>query len=189
MVADTLYLFKRHLLHTMRMPIWIIVNIIQPLFYLTIFGQLFSRVVEIPGFEATSYLQFLTPGIVIMTALFGSFWSGMGLIEDLNEGVMDRLLVTPVRRASIITARVLHASFTVVTQAFIILVLAMFMGTQFPGGFLGMISILIFAALLGSGFSALSNGLALMTRRDETLIAIINFFGLPLTFLSTAFMA
>ena len=53
----------------------------------------------------------------------------------------------------------------------------------------GFAAILLLASLLGCGFSALSNGLALVTRREETLIAIINFFGLPLTFLSTAFMA
>jgi ABC-2 type transport system permease protein len=48
---------------------------------------------------------------------------------------------------------------------------------------------LILAALLGAGFSAFSNGVALLTRREETLIAVVNFFGLPLLFLSTAFMA
>lgn len=188
-MKDTLYLFKRYLLHTIRMPIWIAVNIIQPIFYLTIFSQLFSRVADLPGFAADSYLDFLTPGVVIMTAMFGSFWSGMGLIDDMNEGVMDRLLVTPVHRFSIIAARVLHAAGTVVLQGLIIIVIALILGTHFPGGVLGVLGILLFSALLGCSFSALSNGLALITRRDETLIAIINFFGLPLMFLSTAFMA
>lgn len=188
-MKDTLYLFKRYLLHTIRMPIWIAVNIIQPIFYLTIFSQLFSRVADLPGFAADSYLDFLTPGVVIMTAMFGSFWSGMGLIDDMNEGVMDRLLVTPVHRFSIIAARVLHAAGTVVIQGLMIIVIALILGTQFPGGVLGVLGILLFSALLGCSFSALSNGLALITRRDETLIAIINFFGLPLMFLSTAFMA
>lgn len=55
---------------------------------------------------------------------------------------MDRMLVTPVRRASIITARVLHAALTVVTQAIIIIIL----GVSFPGGILGILSILLFAA-------------------------------------------
>ena len=189
MMVDTLHLFKRHLLHTVRMPIWIMVTIVQPIFYLTLFGQLFSRVVDIPGFEAASYLQFLTPGVIIMTAFFGSFWSGIDLIEDLNDGVMDRMLVTPVHRISIITARVLHAAVTVVAQTIIIIALAIILGVGFPGGITGILSILLFAALLGSGFSALSNGVALLTRRDETLIAVINFLSLPLIFLSTAFMS
>jgi ABC-2 type transport system permease protein len=187
--ADTLHLLARHLRTTMRLPIWIAVTLIQPVIWLTIYGQLFRRVVELPGFEASSYIQFLTPGIVIMTALFGSAWSGMGIIEDLNDGVMDRMLATPVNRAALISSRVLHAAITVAVQSVLILAMGLLLGARCAGGAVGLIAILLMASLLGAGFSALSNGLALITRREETLIAVINFFGLPLTFLSTAFMA
>lgn len=188
-LADTFHLLKRHIRTTLRLPIWIAVSLIQPIIWLTLFGQLFRRVVEIPGFESGSYIQFLTPGVVIMTAMFGSAWSGMGLIEDLSEGVIDRMLATPVHRGAIIAARVLHAAVTVSVQSIIILTLGVVLGARLPGGGLGFPVILLLAALLGAGFSAISNGVALLARREETLIAIINFFGLPLTFLSTAFMA
>src|SRR3954470_5759124 len=121
-LSDTLHLLVRHLRTTIRIPIWIAVTLIQPVIWLTIYGQLFRRVVEIPGFGAGSYIQFLTPGVVIMTALFGSAWSGMGIIEDLTDGVMDRMLATPVNRAALISARVLHAALTVAVQSVIILV-------------------------------------------------------------------
>jgi len=186
---DTGHLLLRHLRTTLRLPIWIAVTLIQPVIWLTIYGQLFRSVVEIPGFAATSYIQFLTPGVVIMTALFGSAWSGMGLIEDLTDGVMDRMLATPVSRAALISARVLHAALTVAVQSVIILLFGMALGARIAGGLPGFLAILMLGALLGAGMSALSNGLALVTRREETLIAVINFFGLPLTFLSTAFMA
>jgi ABC-2 type transport system permease protein len=188
-VADSLHLLVRHLRTTLRIPIWIAVTLIQPVIWLTIYGQLFRRVVELPGFSASSYIQFLTPGIVIMTALFGSAWSGMGIIEDLHDGVMDRMLATPVSRAALISARVLHAAITVAAQSILILAMGFLLGARCAGGVAGLIAILLMASLLGAGFSALSNGLALVTRREETLIAVINFFGLPLTFLSTAFMA
>jgi ABC-2 type transport system permease protein len=188
-LSDTWYLLLRHVRTTLRLPIWIAVTLIQPVIWLTIYGQLFRRVVEIPGFGAASYIQFLTPGVVIMTALFGSAWSGMGIIEDLTDGVMDRMLATPVNRASLISARVLHAALTVAVQSVIILLFGMILGARITGGIPGFLAILLMGALLGAGMSALSNGLALVTRREETLIAVINFFGLPLTFLSTAFMA
>jgi ABC-2 type transport system permease protein len=113
----------------------------------------------------------------------------LGLIEDLTDGVLDRLLASPVHRGAIIAARVLHAALTGTIQAAIILVLATVLGARYPGGAVGFLAILLLGALLGAGFSALSNGVALLTRREETLIAIVNFFGLPLTFLSSAFMA
>lgn len=187
--TDTLHLLQRHIRTTLRTPIWIAVSLIQPIIWLTIFGQLFQRVVEIPGFGAASYIQFMTPGVVIMTALFGSLWSGMGVIEDFNDGVLDRLLVTPVHRGALIAARVLHAALTVAIQSLIILGVGLLLGARSPGGLAGLGAILLLAALLGAGVSALSNGLALLTRRHETLIAVVNFFGMPLTFLSTAFMA
>jgi ABC-2 type transport system permease protein len=187
--SDTYHLTIRHVRTTLRIPIWIFVTLTQPVIWLTLYGQLFRRVVEIPGFEADSYIQFLTPGVVIMTAFFGSAWAGMGIIEDLQHGVVDRMLATPVNRAALIAARVVHAALTVAIQSVIILLIGLVLGARIPGGVPGMLAILLLGALLGAGFSALSNGVALLTRREETLIAIINFFGLPLTFLSTAFMA
>ncbi len=187
-LTDSLHLLLRHIRTTIRIPIWVAVTLVQPVIWLTLYGQLFRRVVEIPGFGSGSYIQFLTPGVVVMTALFGSAWSGMGIIEDLTDGVMDRMLATPVSRAALIFARVPHAALTVAAQSCIILLFGMLLGARIAGGIPGFMAILVLGALLGCGFSALSNGLALITRREETLIAVINFFGLPLTFLSTAFM-
>jgi len=188
-IADSWHLFQRHLLATLRLPIWIAITLIQPVIWLGLFGQLFRRVVDIPGFETTSYIEFLTPGVVVMNALFGAAWSGMGLINDLQEGVVDRMLATPVRRGALIAARVLHASFTIGIQSLIILALGLALGAHFASGILGALTTLIPAMLLGAAFAALSSGIALMTRREETLIAIVNFFGLPLSFLSASFMS
>ena len=93
-LEDTQHLLIRHIRATLRLPIWIAVTLVQPVIWITLFGQLFRRVVEIPGFDSGSYIEFLTPGVVIMTAMFGSAWSGMGLIEDLHHGVIDRMLST-----------------------------------------------------------------------------------------------
>lgn len=187
--ADTFYLLQRHIRTTLRIPIWIFVLLAQPIIYLTLFGQLFSRVVDLPGFDASSYIAFIAPGIVIMTAMFGSMWSGMGLIEDLHEGVIDRMLATPIHRGALIAARVLHATLTVTVQSLIILGISLLLGARLSSGLIGIAVILLPAVLLGAGFAALSNGIAILARREETLVALVNFFGMPLTFLSTAFMA
>jgi ABC-2 type transport system permease protein len=188
-MADTWHMLLRHIRTTLRIPVWIVVTLVQPFIWLALYGQLFRKVVEIPGFGANSYIQFLTPGVVIMTALFGAMWSGMGLVQDLDQGIVDRLLATPVSRAALIVARVLHAALTVAVQSIIILLAGLSFGARFPGGAGGFLAILLLAALLAAGIAALSTGLALLTRREETLIAIVQFFGMPLVFLSTAFMA
>lgn len=188
-LSDTFHLLQRHVRATVRVPIWIAVILVQPIIWLTLFGQLFRRIVDLPGFETSSYIQYLTPGVVIMTALFSSLWSGMGLIEDLNDGVVDRMLVTPVHRGALIAARVLHAALIVSIQSLIILGLGFLLGVRFDSGVAGILITILPAVLLGAAIAALSNGLALLARREETLVAVVNFFGMPLTFLSTAFIA
>ncbi|HEX5451590.1 MAG TPA: ABC transporter permease, partial [Candidatus Limnocylindrales bacterium] len=74
-VAHSWYLTVRSLRNLLRQPWWIAISLAQPVIYLLFFGSLFGKVVEIPGFAATSYITFLTPGVVIMTALFGAGWT------------------------------------------------------------------------------------------------------------------
>ena len=75
------------------------ISLVQPVIWLLLFGALFKRVVEIPGFHGGSYIEFLTPGVVVMTAISSAGWNGMAFIEDMQRGVMDRFLVSPVWRS------------------------------------------------------------------------------------------
>ena len=97
-LADTWALTVRDLLRLWRQPWFIAIVLVQPVIWLLLFGELFQRVVDIPGFEGGDYKQYLVPGVLVMTAFFSSGWSGMSTIEDIDRGVTDRLLVTPVRR-------------------------------------------------------------------------------------------
>ncbi len=161
----------------------------QPVIWLLLFGALFKRIIEIPGFHAHSYIAFLAPGVVVMTAMFNSAWSGMALIEDLNRGVTARFLVSPVRREALIAGRILKEAVVVVIQSLIIVVLALIVGASFPGGVGGVAALFVVSALLGATFGALSNGFALIMRQEEALIGAVQFIVLPLTFLSTTFLA
>ena len=179
----------RHLRNLFRQPAWIAISLAQPIVWLLLYGALFRRIVEIPGFGAGSYVDFLTPGIVVMTCLFSAGWSGMGIIEDLNRGVIDRFLVTPVSRSALIAGRIIQLGIVAVIQSAIIIVLGLIIGADFQGGIPGIVALVVGSVLLGSGFGALSNGIALLSRKEETMIAASNFILLPLTFLSSVFMA
>lgn len=188
-LSATWHLFVRLLRQTQRQPIWLVVTIVQPILWLWLFGQLFRSVVTLPGFGAGSYLDFLTPGIVIMTALFGSAWGGMGVITEIDNGVIARMLTTPVHRSALIMARLLHTAVSAMVQALIILAVAYALGAHFRSGLAGVVSTLIAAGLLAAEFGALSTGFALLARREESVIAITNFTTLPLNFLSPILMA
>jgi ABC-2 type transport system permease protein len=187
-VADTWALTIRDLLRLWRQPWFIAVVLVQPVIWLLLFGALFQRVVEIPGFAGGDYKQYLVPGVLVMTAFFSSGWNGMSTIEDLDRGVTDRLLVTPVGRLALITGRVGQNLVQVVLQSLVIVALALAIGVSFEGGVLGVAVLVLIAGLLGTAFAALSNALALVARKEESLIGAVTFLQLPLVFLSTAFM-
>ena len=188
-LLDTWHLFLRLLRATLRMPVFVLISVVQPILWVVLFGQLFSKVTTIQGFGASSYVQFLAPGISIMTALFGAAYSGMGMLADIDRGVLDRLLATPVSRGALIAARILSSAAQVVVQAGIILAVACLLGARPRGGVGGVLLVFLAAALLGAAFAAFSNALALLARRQELVIAVMNFVVLPTTFLSSMIMS
>ncbi len=188
-LADVYHLLMRHMRSTRRMPIFLFVAIFQPILWMLLFSQLFRAVTQIPGFESTSYVQFLAPGIAIMSAMFGSVYSGMGLLVDLDRGILDRFLATPVSRNAIVVARVAHTGLTVMLQGLIILIVAMLLGARPHSGVVGIFVVMAAAAGVGSAFGAMSNGLALMVRRQEIFFSVLNFVTMPLTFLSSMIMS
>jgi ABC-2 type transport system permease protein len=185
---DTGAMATRYVKALLRQPWWIAITLVQPVVWLLLYGALFKNVVEIPGFHGHDYNQFLAPGIVVMTALFSAGWGGMGTINDLESGVLDRFLVTPARRTPLLAGPLAQSALVIVIQSVIIVGLALAVGASFPGGVLGVVVLIAVSVLLGAGFGALSHAMALVSRREETLIAAMNFLLLPLTFLSTAFM-
>ncbi len=187
-LKDTWYLYLRLVRVTLRMPVFLVLSILQPVLWMLLFGQLFGIVTTLNGFEAESYVQFITPGISIMTALFSAAYNGIGLMRDIETGVLDRLLATPVSRGAVIASRVLLAASQVIVQAGILLAMGFALGARPRGGVLGLALVLLAAALLAAAFASTSCGMALITRRQELVIAAMNFIVLPMTFLSSMIM-
>ena len=187
--ADTYFQVIRHLRTQVRMRVFIFMNLIQPIIWLVLFTQVFKSLAQLPGLGDVSYLQFFAPGVVVMTVLFGSAWAGMGMLQDIDLGILSKTLATPVTRASIITSRVLASMVLLVIQALIIFIIAVIMGVDIATGVPGVLLAIVLICLLGLGFAAFSNGLALLFKRPEPMMAVINFIALPLVFLSSTMMA
>jgi ABC-2 type transport system permease protein len=189
LTVHTGHLAVRGLRTVARMPAFVIIMLIQPMIWLLLFGQLFKRVVEIPGFAGGSYIDFLTPGVVVMTVLFSSGWSGMGFIEDMDRGIMDRMLSSPVSRGAMMASSVVYQGVTIVIQALVVVLVGLLAGARFSGGVLGVLVMLVAGVLLCAAFSSLSNGMALLVRTRESLIGFSTMLTLPLSFLSSSMMS
>src|SRR4029453_17243328 len=134
-------------------------------------------------------MAFLTPGVVMMTALFSAAWAGTTFIEDMGLGVMDRMLASPVRRGALINGTVIYQGVVSVAQTAVVLVVAYATGARFASPVTGVVLTIVAAVLLTVVFAALSNALALLTRQQATLIGVSQLMSLPLTFLSSVIMA
>jgi len=185
--SDTWFQVVRHLKTQIRMRVFIFINLVQPIIWLLLFPQIFKSVSSLPGIGG-DYLQFLAPGAVVMTVLFGSAWAGMGMLHDIDMGILSKTLATPVTRVSIIASRVAASMAVLVVQALIIFIIAVIMGVNIATGVPGVLFAIVLIVLLGLGFSAFSNGLALLLRRPEPLMGVINFIALPTVFLSSTMM-
>jgi ABC-2 type transport system permease protein len=189
MIADTWWMTHRQLKALLRQPAVIVITLVQPMVWLFLFGNLFRRIVELPGFGASSYLDYLVPGVVVMNAVSSSMWAGMGTIDEIERGTLNRFLVTPMRRAAVLNANVIVQAITVGFQSVLIVLIGWAAGAQYPGGVFGPVVLVLASILLGTVFSAFSNVLGMTVRQRESIIGMSIFILLPLTFLSTAFMA
>jgi ABC-2 type transport system permease protein len=187
-VRQTWQVYMRGVRVFARQPAYLMMTLIQPIIWLLLFGALFKAVTEIPGFHGGSYIDFLTPGVVVMLAVFSAGWTGMGFVEDIHSGVMDRMLAAPVWRGALNAGTVAYGAAMVVIQTVLIVLLALALGADYKGGVGGVALLILVAALLGASFASLSNGVAMLGRQRETLIGAVTFVQLPLTFLSAALM-
>ncbi|HET8616217.1 MAG TPA: ABC transporter permease [Actinomycetales bacterium] len=190
LARHSVFLTARAIRSLLRQPAYAAMTLVQPMIWLLLFGQLFKAVVEIPGFAggSGSYLAFLTPGVVVMTALFSSGWAGTVYIEDMNRGVMDRLLASPVRRGAMMIGTLAYQGVTTVVQTLVVVAIALAAGARFAGGVVGLGVTVLAAVLVSTVVASLSNALALLLRQQEALIGISQFLVLPLQFVSSAVM-
>jgi len=187
-VRQTWQVSLRYLRVIARQPAFLGIALVQPIIWLLLFGALFKAVTQIPGFAGGSYVDYLTPGVVVMLAVSSAGWTGMAFIEDINGGVMDRMLASPVWRGALNLGSVVQAVIQIVIQTLLIVLLALALGAHYANGAGGVPILVLVAALLGAAFASLSNGLGVLTRQRETLIGAVTLVLLPLTFLSSALM-
>jgi ABC-2 type transport system permease protein len=110
-------------------------------------------------------------------------------MEEIERGTLNRFLTTPVRRGAIMNANVVEQAVSTTIQSVIIVLLGWWAGASYPGGIAGVAVLLLASVLLGTIFGAFSNTVGMLVRQRESIIGINVFLLLPLTFLSTVFMA
>jgi ABC-2 type transport system permease protein len=181
-------LWKRNIVKMFRVPMLLFFSLAQPVIFLILFSQVFGRMADLPGFGYDNYLQFLTPTIVGLTALNSAFQSGMGMVTDIDSGILDKFLIAPIHRSSILLGKVAADATRMMIQSFLIITLSFAMGARFATGLPGVLAMTVIAVLFGIAWAGISNVVALRTRNAELTMLIGILITFPVLFLSTGFM-
>jgi ABC-2 type transport system permease protein len=183
MVAVVFALWMREVKRYLRSKSQVIASLGQPLMYLLVLGFGLGPVFARAG--QGDYLQFVAPGVIGMTILFSSIFSGVGLLWDRQFGFLKETLVAPVPRIQIMIGRTLGGATTATLQGLLVLTVCLIAGFR-PHDFGGALLGLVFMALIAIVFAALGTIIGSMLRDMQGFQLVMNFLVMPIFFLSGA---
>jgi ABC transporter DrrB family efflux protein len=184
-VSDTLVLAKRSLLRIPRQPDLLVGFTIQPILFVLLFVYVFGGAIQTPGFD---YVDFLMPGIIVQSIVFGGFVTALGLSEDLKKGLMDRFRSLPITRSALLTGRTLGDVVTNVVQLIVMFAVGFLVGFNFSSSVPEVVAGIVLVLLIGYAFSWVFAFIGLSSSSPEASNAWGFTILFPLTFVSSAFV-
>jgi len=176
-------LWLRQLKRYVRSRTRIAASLAQPLLFLLALGFGFGPIFQKAGHG--NYIQFISPGVMGMTVLFNSMFSGIDLIWDRQFGFLKETLVAPVSRLSIMIGRTLGAATTALIQGLIVMAACTLAGFRVQN--LSLLPVaLLFMALIATTFTALGTGIASLLTDFQGFQLVMNLLVMPAFFLSGA---
>ena len=176
-------LWLRELKRYVRSRVQVVVSLAQPCLYLFAFGFGFGAVFKQAGHG--SYLQFMAPGVVGMTVLFSSVFSGIAMLWDRQFGFLKETLVAPVSRLQIMIGRTLGGATVAIIQGTLVLIICLLAGfrpqhwTVIPVAF-------FFVFLIAMVFAAMGTAIGSVIKDMQGFQLVMNFLVMPIYFLSGA---
>ena len=184
-VSDTLVLAKRSVLRIRRQPDLLVGFTVQPVMFVLLFAYVFGGAIETPGLD---YVDFLIPGIIVQSMVFGGFVTALGLSEDIKKGLIDRFRSLPMWGPAVLTGRILADVGTNVLQLVVMFVVGIAVGFRFSTGVLEVIAGIALLLLIGYAFSWVFAFIGLVASSPEASNAYGFTILFPLTFVSSAFV-
>jgi ABC-2 type transport system permease protein len=163
----------------------LVTRTIQPLLWLVIFGETFSRIRAIPT-GTVPYMDYLAPGIIAQSALFMAIFYGIQIIWERDAGILTKLLVTPTPRTALVAGKAFAAGLRTIAQAIVVIVVAALLGVDLTWNPLKLLGVLVIVVLGAAFFSCLSVTIAGLVLRRERLMGIGQAITMPLFFASNA---
>ena len=184
-VPDTLAMTWRNLARYRRSPELLFFSTISPIMFVLLFNYVFGGAIQTGNL---SYINYLIPGILIQTTIFGSTNTGVGLADDLQKGMVDRYRSLPMARSSVITGRIIADTLVNFFVAILMIGVGVLIGMRFNGGFWPAVALPFMVAGFSFGFSWMAALVGSTVRNVESASSALFIFVFPLTFISSTFV-
>jgi ABC-2 type transport system permease protein/oleandomycin transport system permease protein len=184
-IGDTLAIAWRDLVRTARMPEQLTFSVVMGIFFLLLFNYVFGGIIS--AGSGVDYVQFLVPGVLVITAVNGAQQTGAGLALDLSTGVVDRFRSLPMSQVAVIAGRTVADTVRNTIGVLLVVVLGYLMGFRFDS-VAGAVGTIILVVALGYAFSWVGAAIGARIRDAETVGMLSMFWLFPLMLASSAFV-
>jgi ABC-2 type transport system permease protein len=182
--VDAMVIAKRNLIRIARTPQLLVFATIQPVMFVLLFRYVFGGSINVPGI---SYVDYLIPGIIVQTVVFGATSTAVGLSQDMSNGIIDRFRSLPMSRSAVLAGRTIADLVRNVFVVLLMVVVGTAVGFRFHNGFIPAVAAIFVALLLGYCLSWVFAliGLSVPDPESAQLAGFLPIF--PLVFASSVF--
>ena len=184
-LSDTFELSKRSVKRIRRQPDLLVSFTIQPVMFVLLFVYVFGGAINTGSLD---YVDYLMPGIIVQSMVFGGFVTALGLAEDLKKGLIDRFRSLPMWGPAVISGRILADIGTNVIQLVILFTVGIIVGFRFNTSFAEVVAGIALLLLVGYAFSWVFAFIGLIASSPEAANAYGFTILFPVTFISSAFV-
>ena len=184
-LRDSQVMAGRQLRKTLRRPTYIVFSFVQPVIFVLLFRYVFGGAINT---GPVSYVDFLMPGIIVQTAVFGALVTGLGLTEDMKAGVVDRFRSLPIARSAVLIGRTAADLVMNVLTLVVMVLVGLAVGFRPSQPFYDLALAFVLVLAFSYVFSWISAFVGLSVRNPETAQSAGFIWVFPLTFASSAFV-
>ncbi len=184
-ISDILAMTKRNMLHYTRLPQLLIFSTIQPVMFLLLFTYVFGGAINTSN---PHYIDFLLPGVIVQTVVFGAMQTGVGLAVDLSKGMIDRFRSLPMARSAVLAGRTISDSLRNLFTVSLMVGVGLIIGYRFHQGIGAALAAIGLTLFFGFAFSWISAAIGLLVKNVETAQVAGFIWVFPLVFASSIFV-
>lgn len=184
-VTDGLTITRRNLVKVKRVPDLIVAATLAPIMFVLLFRYVFGSAIPIPGID---YAEFLLPGILAQTIVFGSTITGMSIADDMQKGLIDRFRSLPMARSAVLVGRTVADLGLNTISMVVMAVTGLIVGWQVRSSLLGALGGFVLLLLFGYAMSWVMATVGLLVRTPEVVQNASFIVIFPMTFIANTFV-